>query len=829
MIEPHRGKEIPPDVERSMPPTRSERRFYGVLFAVSGATLLLELTLTRILDVILYSNLAYLIVSSAILGFGLAGLCVLIWPMPKVATERLVTGAAAAFAAAVLLLIPVLINSRASIDLLVDHPVKQLVHFGVLYLFLLAPFVASGFVISTVISRRADDIHRLYFWDLVGAGAGCLGIFVLPPLLGAGGTLLVIAAAGALAAMLAAPRAPSRYTGALAAIGLVACSVVAGRQIEFKNLVEKRGVSLVGAQRSEFSRWDPISKIDVLPGGVSFAKRIVYDGGSQSSGLYQFDGDLATLRRQYFDTLRAQSHYNSGKYIALAHWLKRDAATRALVIGSAGGQETLAALAWGAAHVDAVEMVCTVVSLTQHRYAAYIGRIFSDPRVAETCAEGRSFLQQSNRLYDVIQIHSNHTVSSLANGSGGAQPVYLQTVEAYEDYLSHLTPDGILQVNYFVFPRLLTTAAQAWNRLFPGNTFRSHLVITTGYGPMPTFLIKRSEWTPNEIDDIRRFLGPAFPDTRTYQIIYAPGQPEARNIPDPFFRVPLDESFARALPYDVRPPTDNWPFFRELRKNLQPLPENDTTDLVPRSTAEFLNASLRGHVPMERVHLYLLGGISLVASGIFLLVPLLWLRRRGLRSVGAAPTIIYFGCLGAGFIIVELVLMYKFVLLIGFPIYAMATVLFTLLVSAGIGSYLAESLARHLGRRAILIVGVFEVVALALIVTFPLLRDFTLGLSQATRIAFAAALIVPIGVPLGMPFPLGIAELHRRAPALIPWAWGVNGFMSVVGSLLAVVLSIAYGFNVALGAGLAIYAGAVASFFILARSPRADLQHSDAK
>ncbi len=142
------------------------------------------------------------------------------------------------------------------------------------------------------------------------------------------------------------------------------------------------------------------------------------------------------------------------------------------------------------------------------------------------CDEGRSFLRHTGALYDVIQIHSNHTTSSIANGSGGTNPIYLQTVEAYKDYISHLSPDGILQINYFVIPRMITTAALAWHELFPGDDVRRHVVVTTGYGVMPTLLFKRSAWKHEEIGEIRRFLSPNFgsDSSRTYRLIYAAGE-----------------------------------------------------------------------------------------------------------------------------------------------------------------------------------------------------------------------------------------------------------------------------------------------------------------
>lgn len=810
-----------------MPIQLQNRSLYSGIFLISAATLLLELTLTRIFDVLLWNNLAYLIVSSAIFGFGLGGIFILLWPMINVATDKLVAAASAAFASLTLLLIPALKLIPANFGEISVHPVRQLFAFGSLYLFLLAPFFASGLVISIILTRHAERVHRLYFWDLFGAGIGCLGIFVLPSLIGAEETLLVIGAAGALAAALfVGEGSRARQLGGLTAISLAVLSVGLSDRIAFESFMEKRGVKIGAANDGvEFSRWDPISKIDILSQKEAFAKRIVYDGGSQSSAFYMFDGDFEAVRQNYFEVVNGRNRYNSGKYVGLAHWLKRESSPRTLVIGSAGGQETLAALAWGAAHVDAVEMVCTVIDAATGPYADFIGRIFTDPRVTVTCDEGRSFLRHTNNQYDIIQIHSNHTTSSLANGSGGASPIYLQTVEAYKEYLSHLTKDGTLQINYFVYPRMITTAARAWSELFPGEEFKRHLVITSGYGPMPTFLVKRSEWTQNEIAAIRYFLGPEIPDPKDYKIIFAPGEPESSNVPDEFFEIPLSKGFETSLPYKVFPPTDDQPFFRDLRKEVRKL-EADKQGYLPTDTVDFMNASLRKFMPMENVHLYVLGGLSVIFAAIVVLVPLLLFRRKGLSGPEALPTLIYFAGLGAGFIIVEMVLISKFVLLIGFPVYAMATILFTLLVSAGIGSNLSERLSRSWRRLAILAIPAFGVIALLLVVAFPHLRDLTLGMGQLARILLVVAFLIPIGIPLGMPFPLGIQVLKSRAPNLIPWAWGVNGFMTVVGSLMSVILSMKFGFDLTLVVAVAIYIIAMSSFLILTRTGNERVQPS---
>src|SRR2546427_2473154 len=136
------------------------RRLYLGVFLISAATLLLELTLTRIFDVILWSNLAYLIVSSAIFGFGVGGIILMRWPMDHVSSARIVAAGASVFAATVLLLIPALVFIPANLDAVSDHLAQQIAAFGTLYLFLLTPFVASGVVITTLVNRDSSHIHR---------------------------------------------------------------------------------------------------------------------------------------------------------------------------------------------------------------------------------------------------------------------------------------------------------------------------------------------------------------------------------------------------------------------------------------------------------------------------------------------------------------------------------------------------------------------------------------------------------------------------------------------------------------------------------------------
>jgi spermidine synthase len=242
---------------------------------------------------------------------------------------------------------------------------------------------------------------------------------------------------------------------------------------DFIEHTNKRGIITASLEnRVEYSRWDPISKIDVLD-TETYKKHIAYDGGSQSSHFFKFDGDYRKLRTELL-TDTGRHVWNKG--VLASHYLRKDSPKNVLIIGSAGGQETKVALAYGAAHVDAVEMVGTVVELGKERYTNFIGRIFNDPRVNTVIGEGRSYLRSTNTQYDIIQIYSNHTSSSIAAGTGAMATNYLQTTDAYKEYFNHLSDNGILHVNHHIYQRMIAVAAKAWNELGREN-FIKHVLV----------------------------------------------------------------------------------------------------------------------------------------------------------------------------------------------------------------------------------------------------------------------------------------------------------------------------------------------------------------
>jgi hypothetical protein len=259
-----------------------------------------------------------------------------------------------------------------------------------------------------------------------------------------------------------------------------------------------------------------------------------------------------------------------------------------------------------------------------------------------------------------------------------------------------------------------------------------------------------------------------------------------------------------AHPYDVSPITDDSPFFWHFSR---------FRNAFDRSTDQRGKLIDFEDAVGERVLLVLLGISSLFAV-VFLLLPFVAIRGAWRELPYKGRTAIYFGALGLGFLFFEIVLIQRLVLLLGFPTYSLIVTLFSVLLFSALGSLLAARWSRNRRRAVPVLLG-----ALALLTCFhafalPAVVDALIGTPLALRIVAAVVVIAPLGICLGAFMPMGIrvvAGLSDHADVYVAWAWAVNGFFSVISSVLTTVLSMAWGFTLVLFLGLLVYAVAAAA------------------
>ena len=792
----------------------------SLLFSValiSAAALAYEVLLTRLLAIVHWHHFAYLVISLALLGFGASGTFLCWCGRWGVARFRGAFVANAALFGAGAPLCFAAVQAMPFNALEITWSARQWGWLALVFLCLSLPFFGAANCIALAFLRYRERIAAIYAADLAGAGAGAAAVvgwlFVAPPeqvlqglaALGlaaaapvgwGGGRFLRAASAGlALAAVLlvGSPAwlelAPSPYKALSQALEVDGAQVAATRTSPFGAL------TVVENARVPIRHAPGLS----LASTARIAPQIgVFTDAEHLRAITAFDGDLDALR------------YLAETTSALPYRARRP--DRVLVLGAGGGDGVLQALEAGAATVHAVEIDPEMVALVREDFAEFAGDLYRDPRVRIHVAEARDYLRATPERYDLIQVAGLGSFNAAAAGLHAASESYRYTVEAIHDGLERLRPGGVLAFTHWIKvpPRdgvklflTLVTALEARGETRPAQRLAWIRGWNTG-----TMMVKRGAWSAAEIEAIRGFARSHSFDLVHYPGIAAPEANRFNRLDRPWFFEaaaallgPERERFVERYKFRVEPARDERPYFGHFLKWTH-LPE-------------LLALQRRGGIGLLELAYPLLAitlAVSVAAGVLLILAPLAWLPAPSRLAAGPtrAGVCVYFLCIGFAFLALEIAFIQKAILVLGAPVLAVSVVLGTVLVSAGIGSLVVERRgARSLpvGAVAIGIAGLCGVCLWIL----PPLAAAAAALPLGVRAAILVALLFPLGVLMGMPFPTGLRRLSVAAASWTPWAWGINGCASVSGAVLGTLLAVHFGFSVLvlLAAGAYLAAGAL--------------------
>lgn len=794
------------------------RSFLPEILLVSFAALLMEISYTRVVSFKLFYYYTYLVIGLALLGTGCGGVLMAVsGRLRRAETSTIVMWSA--LVGAVSVVVGYVVVALTPVDTLAiweyqaGPTLLNVTRLVVICLALFAAFLPIGVVIALLLSRGSDDVGRLYFADLVGAGLACAIVVFL---LNWAGPVSAIMLAGLVLAAVGLRLALS--TGSRSIPLAVALVVALGAAAAFPGLLPDPRTDSTKPFEPDvvaFSAWSSLFRVDVTEPLGDF--RWLLHDGLVGSAIHQFDGDLTTLTRYEHDE-------RSLPFAALA-----SSPDRVLIIGAAGGNEVLASLYFGARHTDAVELNPVTYRLVTEEYADYVGRIAEHDRVDYVQGEGRSFLARSDEEYDLIWFPAPDSYSANASSVGAfvLSESYLYTREAIEESLSHLAPDGLIAWHYGEFDfdlapnrtaRYIATARDALRHVGADDPSQ-HFVVTTaptilGGASLSTVLIKGTPFTDDEIDRVIHGLEAI--DGAVLR--YAPGRSVEANPLAEMLDTPQPELAAwfDARDSDVRPITDDGPFFWHFHRFGDVL--SDFTEPIHRDDKE--------NAVGERVLLLLLA-VAVVLASVFLLLPFLTIRDTWRALPRKASSAAYFGCLGLGFIFFEIVLIQRLTLYLGYPTYSLTVTLASILVFTGVGAYLSGRIEPVRERVVPALLGAIVVLTLFFQYVLGHLTDGTLDWPLASRFVLVFVLLAPLGMCLGMFMPLGIgavARLTTHSNEYVAWGWAVNGFASVIGAVLSTILAMMFGFRTVLFVSLGVYCIALAVLYSLLRpeAPLAD-------
>ena len=793
---------------------------YAGLFLVTLATLLYEVLLTRIFSVTMWYHFAFMAVSLALFGLTVGGLLVYLRPNYFTPGRAHLHLAGGSLMFGILAIVSFFIHVRLPFN--TPTSLYPLLSIAVSCAVIAVPFVFSGISVSVALTKFPAQISKLYAVDLAGAAAGCI-VFIYTLRITDGPTaVFVVALLASFSATFFASQLDSRGLFRLAVIFSIvfAAFTVVNTILVWKQrpLVRLQQVKGVADFAPLYEKWNSFSRITVTGDPHGYEEPFLsgpsptYPTRRRVRQLYLTIDASALTTLTAFDGNFDQLDYLRYDITNFVHYIRPE--SRVFIVGAGGGRDILSALVFGQKSVLAVEINEDIIDAVNGRFGDFTGHLDRIPRVTFVNDEARSHIARHQEQFDIIQASLTDTWAATAGGAFVLTENSLYTVEAWKLFFDRTTSRGVLSFSrwyhrdYPVELYRLTSLASASLAQTGVEDPRKHIVIVrhlpaaqveAGIG---TMLVSKVPFTPEDletIEDVSRKL--------RFEVVLSP-------------RFSLDTTFATlatgkgldqlaaTFPFNIAPPTDDSPFFFQVSRL------RDVSNLKLRQ----LNPSR--YLTAGTLILGILLITVLVLTCLAIVVPL-WLARGQAPLKDAIPLLLFFGAIGFGYMLVEISQMQRLIIFLGHPTYSLSVVLFTMLSSSGVGSFLTRKLdnpdLEKSGQRRLLLL-------LCTLVLFGLLAPQFIRLFHDSvtpvRILVASAILCPIGLFMGMAFPLGMKAASKGYAELTPWLWGINGATSVCASVLAVAIALQFGISKAYWSGFAWYLVAFLAFAWIVRTKR---------
>jgi hypothetical protein len=801
---------------RAAPELRARGATYAGLFVVTLTTLMYEIVLTRIFSVAMWYHFAFVAISVAL--FGMTAGALLVHLRPTWFTDDNVKKQMWRFS----LLFAVSVAGAFIVQLAIPF-VPRMTMAGVSSIALTCvvisvPFVCSGVVVCLALTKFPRKVNRLYAADLVGAGLGCVLLVLAFNWLDGPSLVIGIAALATLGAVLFALDAGLRGGKFLSvAVLLILVAVTAGNS--YRHSQGNPFIRILWAKEQQdtlhtYDRWNAFSRITVdgsredvgWPAGYGMSAEMPPDMVVPQMSML-IDGTAGTMITGY-DGREETTDFLRYDITNLGYYAIEDTDFRSAVIGVGGGRDVLAGLEFGADEVTGIEINDNILDLVTDELGDFTN-LEEDPRVELVNDEARSWLTRTDEQFDMIQISLIDTWAATSAGAFALSENSLYTVDAWETFFERIDEGGMLSVSrWFTIGgaepfETLRTAALATEVLTRHGVEdpREHVLIYEGpptqfASSAATIMVSPEGFTEDEIATteenaerlgFRPILTPTEVADQRFADIVAPGGPDAG---------------LRQFDEDLSPPTDNRPFFFQMASLDTFLSgEGFSNDLVFRPVLVLGSLALAVLV----LALICIGG------------PLTVMGRR-VRHKGMAPFYVYFAGIGLGFMLIEFSQLQRLNTFLGHPTYALAVVLFSVLLFSGIGSMIVEKIAKPDKPRTLIVP---IAVLLTVIVVFGLITnsvtEAVAGGTTPVRIATAVGLLAPLALMMGMPFSIGMGAASRTAGAPTAFLWGINGATSVVASVTGALVAMFFGISTTFMTGFVAYAMAAVALVLIIR------------
>ncbi len=765
------------------------------IFIASLSSLAYEITLIRTFSISLWYHFAFMVISIAMLGIGASGTLLSVYPRLKNAQYLSV------YFLMLTISIPasyLLTNAIPFEPARLSWDRIQLFYISLYYLLLAFPFFFFGMIVSTAFSIMTEYTRHIYGADLTGAGTGSILILWFLSAYGPEIIIFIISSISILSLFVYGQKRIRLVSFMLLIINLTIIyfhpPFIKQKISPYKSL--ETALRFPGAEHLQ-TYHSPFSRVDIFKSpAVRYAPGLSFkylENLPEQTGIAVDAGNIHAITDN-----KDQEALDFIRYLPSALPFELSKKDKVLILEPKGGLPVLIAEYYKAKNIYKADSNPLVIDSVREYSKGFLYDVYGSNTWSGL---GRSLLISHEKDFDLVDIS---LTGSMPSGSFGFSEDYRFTVEAFEEYIRHLNQDGLLSVNLFILPpprtelRIVNTIAAALEKQGIKNLAR-HIAAIRSWGTI-TFIVKKSELTQEDIYIIKRFS-----KDKRFDLVYYPGITETET--NVFIKMPSNEyfeafkslidegtrgKFTRDYLFDIKPVYDENPFFYYYLK-IKNIKEIYT--LMGEKWQYFVEEGYLLPIVFIQV---------LFLSILLMLLPAVKFRpKRDLKlNTSLIISLSYFAFLGTGFMFIEISFIQKMILPLENPSYAAAAVLSSILISSGIGSLLSQRFKILRTTKVLLALSVIILFySLFLLSIMKIIYPYTLKI----KIVSVFFIILPAGILMGIPFPMGLSILCRNRPELIPWAWSVNGCFSVLAPVLAVMLAISVGFKMVIITGVSMY------------------------
>ncbi len=768
-------------------------------FFLTSANIALQITASRYFSVTQSHHLAFFVVSTAFLGFGVSG-CLLYFTrrQSQIPSTSALCLASFLFSLMIIFCVPALNAFPFEIFELLWSKGK-IINLFLINIILGLPFFFSGWTMASLTTLYAPFIRYLYAADLTGAAFGAFlpSLIFLPH--GDRSSFLLIGLIAITASLFFSLTLERKMILPILTI-LVLIIIMAihpAQFFEFRLSPYKplNQALMPSGAKILLTRWNSLARADlVFSPSLKFAPGLsliyqqvlppqlgLFIDGSQPSALTCLkdlkEPDLAFL-----------------KYLPCSLPFFLLSRPSVLIIEPRGGLEILLSLYFEARKIKIIENNPLILSILKKDLPEKIGLPLLDSGIEAVAAFPRSEIKKEKNLYDLIIFSLPDVMAAISSGLAPLQEDHLRTRESLTWLLHRLSPGGILMATLALLPparqelRFLATIIESLEKV--NLNPQESLVVVLSWGTM-SILAKKGSFSSDELNFILTWC-----EERLFHLAYFPGKTTQIDLEsEKKYGFPLElidrlldpskrKQLYKQYLFNIKPANDNRPFFQQTIK-------------LSRLKSTFLAFGKKWLPLIEAGGLYpILLLQALIISFLFLFSPFLIFRQRLIKTTRKDwVNLLYFAFIGSGFMTVEILFIQKGILFLGHPTQSFSVTLFSLLFSSGLGSLISSKWRQ----KRLLSTGQFLLACGFLIILdfFFLNKFIDLFFSQpfSFRLCLFFIFIFPTGFFLGFAFPAGISRLHQRRPHLIPLAWSINAFSSVITSILAIILALLFGYS----------------------------------